>query len=134
MIFTHDIAQVMVMSMHPPPPITALMRLARRLGLARGILARSRERPVPGALLELYGFEGCSACARVRATLTELDLDYIHRSCPIGSERNRMRLKARGGRVRVPYLVDPNTGTELYESAQIVAYLESRYGAAGAAA
>jgi len=29
----------------------------------------------------------------------------------------------------VPYLVDPNTGREMYESDDIVAYLEAEYGA-----
>ena len=27
----------------------------------------------------------------------------------------------------VPYLVDPNTGTEMFESADIVAYVEKTY-------
>ncbi len=27
----------------------------------------------------------------------------------------------------VPYLVDPNTGTEMFESADIVAYLDRTY-------
>jgi glutathione S-transferase len=29
----------------------------------------------------------------------------------------------------LPYLVDPNTGTAMYESADIVRYLEREYGA-----
>lgn len=28
-----------------------------------------------------------------------------------------------------PYLIDPNTGTEMYESDDIVAYLNEKYGA-----
>jgi glutathione S-transferase len=32
----------------------------------------------------------------------------------------------------VPYLADPNTGREMFESADIVTYLERTYGAPGA--
>jgi glutathione S-transferase len=34
---------------------------------------------------------------------------------------------ARSGKMMVPYLVDPNTGTEMFESADIVAYLDATY-------
>ena len=34
----------------------------------------------------------------------------------------------RGGRMMVPYLADPNTGTELYESDDICEYLSQTYG------
>lgn len=50
-------------------------------------------------------------------------VDFIHRTAPIGDRRNRSRLAARGGRVQLPYLVDPNTGQEMYESREIIAYL-----------
>lgn len=33
-----------------------------------------------------------------------------------------------GGKLTFPFLVDPNTGTKLYESADIVRYLYDRYG------
>jgi glutathione S-transferase len=46
---------------------------------------------------------------------------------PKGSPR-RAELRERGGKVQVPFLVDPNTGRELYESDDIVAYLEKEYG------
>jgi glutathione S-transferase len=36
---------------------------------------------------------------------------------------------ARSGKMMVPYLVDPNTGKEMFESADIAAYLEATYGA-----
>jgi glutathione S-transferase len=64
----------------------------------------------------------------VRRTLTELDLDYVHLSCPRGDSDNRRELKARGGKIQIPYLVDPNTGVEMYESRDIVRYLDAHYG------
>jgi glutathione S-transferase len=41
----------------------------------------------------------------------------------------RAAFKARSGKMMVPYLVDPNSGKEMFESADIVRYLESTYGA-----
>ena len=35
------------------------------------------------------------------------------------------------GKMQVPYLVDPNTGIEMFESTDIIAYLEATYGLAG---
>jgi len=107
-----------------------LLPLARRLGLARGILLRPTAGQRPQRPLELFSYEGCASCRRVRATLTELDLDYLHRSCPVGARRNRDVVAARGAPVRVPYLVDPNTAVEMGEAGAIVDYLERRYGVA----
>ena len=84
--------------------------------------------PPPEHLLELYGYEACPACRRVRRALTELDLDFVHRSCPRGASRNRERVVEHGGELRFPYLVDPNTGAALYESREIVRYLHATYG------
>ncbi len=33
----------------------------------------------------------------------------------------------RAGRVQVPFLIDPNTGVEMFESGEIVDYLEATY-------
>jgi glutathione S-transferase len=44
----------------------------------------------------------------------------------------RADLAQRGGKVQVPYLVDPNTAAAMYESDDIVAYLEAEYGPAAA--
>ena len=41
--------------------------------------------------------------------------------------RNRRALLARAGRVQFPYLIDPNTGVALFESARILDYLEREY-------
>ena len=34
----------------------------------------------------------------------------------------------RGGKAQFPYLVDPNTGVEMYESLDIIDYLFETYG------
>ncbi|MEZ5560170.1 MAG: glutathione S-transferase N-terminal domain-containing protein [Pseudomonadales bacterium] len=82
----------------------------------------------PSYLFELYEFEGCPYCRLVREALTELDLDTLVYPCPKGGERFRPKVISRGGKAQFPYLVDPNTGREMYESAEIVAYLFETYG------
>ena len=81
----------------------------------------------PEQLLELYEMENCPFCRVVRNTLTELDLDALVFPCPKGGTRYRPQVRARGGKELFPYLHDPNTGTRLYESADIVAYLYETY-------
>jgi glutathione S-transferase len=84
----------------------------------------------PPRLLELYDYEGCPYCRKVRERLCELDLDVLVLPVAHGSPR-RDDLAQLGGRVQVPYLLDPNTGAALYESEDIVAYLDDRYGMDG---
>lgn len=103
-----------------------MLRFLRRLGFLRGMFHRRSAR-APVQLLELYSIEGCPACRRVRQLLTELAIDYVHRSCPRGQCRNREVLAKSGGRIQFPFLVDPNTGVSLYESRDIVRYLEKTY-------
>ncbi|MFQ5666269.1 MAG: glutathione S-transferase N-terminal domain-containing protein [Candidatus Binatia bacterium] len=97
-----------------------------RLGRGTYPVMTADRRPVPKHLLELYDFEGCPYCRKVREVLTELDLDYLARPVAHGSPR-RSELKRLGGKVQVPYLVDSNTDTRLYESADIIAHLNQRY-------
>lgn len=94
------------------------------LGARVGALGPRPERP-----LELYEFEGCPFCRRVREALSILDLEAIVHPCPKRGHRFRDDLIERGGKAQFPYLIDPNTGVEMYESADIVAYLYAEYGA-----
>ena len=77
--------------------------------------------PRPEKPLELYEFEACPFCRKVREALTLLDLDALVLPCPKGGPRFREEVKRRGGKYQFPYLVDPNTGKEMYESDDIVA-------------
>lgn len=81
----------------------------------------------PEKLLELYEFEGCPFCRLVREVLTELDLDAMIYPCPKGGERFRPRSIELGGKAQYPFLVDPNTGQQMYESLDIIAYLYDTY-------
>lgn len=81
----------------------------------------------PAQLLELYEFEGCPYCRLVREALTELDLDAMIYPCPKGGERYRPVAAALGGKTQFPMLVDRNSGQQMYESLDIIAYLYKTY-------
>lgn len=102
---------------------------------------------VPRQPLALYSFEGSPFARLVRERLTELQLPYELRQCgrdqwrdwvlpparrALGiayqpTQRHRQALLERTGRVSVPYLIDPNSGEELFESQAILSYLQVTY-------
>ena len=82
----------------------------------------------PAEPVIVYEFEGCPFCRKVREALTILDLDADIRPCPKRGPHYREELIKRGGKAMFPYLIDPNTGVEMYESDDIVKYLFSEYG------
>lgn len=97
----------------------------------RGIMVTraARERPPrPARPLELFEFERCPFCRKVREVLTELDLQYIARTCAKGAEEKRADVEVSGGERKFPYLRDPNTGVAMYESEEIITYLADTYG------
>ncbi len=85
----------------------------------------------PREALVLYEFEACPFCRRVREALTRLDLEAVIRPCPKGGRRYRDELEALGGKQQFPFLVDPNRDCRMYESSEIVSYLERTYGRPG---
>lgn len=82
----------------------------------------------PEQLLELYDMEGCPFCRITREVLTELDLDVLIYPCPKQGQRFRPKVIEMGGKAQFPYLVDPNSGAQLYESLDTVEYLYTTYG------
>lgn len=79
----------------------------------------------PDELLELYQFESCPYCSKVRKKLSELGIDFIARQV---DKQDRSRVEKVSGQTGVPVLKDPNTDTVMPESDDIVEYLEKRYG------
>ncbi len=82
----------------------------------------------PKKYLEIYEFEGCPYCRKVREAVSILDLDVIYYPCPKGGPNYRLKVKKIGGKSQFPYLIDPNTGIKMYESADIIEYLYETYG------
>src|SRR5439155_370680 len=86
--------------------------LASAVRLGRGARCR-RTRELAGVLpLILYNMEGSPYCRKVREALSELDLEHVVRNVPKGSPK-RAALVERGGKMQVPYLIDPNTDRAL---------------------
>ena len=101
--------------------------LTSTLRLWRGTNAcGSAQQPVKH--LQLYEFEACPFCRLVREALTELDLDALIYPTPHGGKRFRPKVEKLGGKQQFPFLVDPNSGESMYESAEIIDYLYQRYG------
>jgi glutathione S-transferase len=82
----------------------------------------------PDKLLELYEFEACPFCRRVREVLTNLDLGASIFPCPRGGTRFRPMVERLGRKAQFPFLVDPNTGRQMFESKEIASYLYATYG------
>jgi glutathione S-transferase len=78
----------------------------------------------PDQILELYQFESCPYCSKVRKKLTELGVDVKLRQV---DKNDRSRVEEVSGQTNVPVLVDPNTDTTMPESDDIVDYLEEHY-------
>lgn len=93
----------------------------------RGTMARPSAQQ-PERMLELYEFEPCPFCRLAREAFTVLDLDVLIRPTPKGGTRFRPEVVERGGKAQFPFLVDPNTDVEMYESGDIVRYLYETYG------
>ena len=118
---------------------------------ARGIWINKKiiDRAAPAELLELWGFEASPFTRVVRATLAELELPFIYHNVAkerwqdmgpavlrfkpgkyqalAGGKREKV-MNVMGRDIQVPYLVDPNTGVKMFESAAIVKYLNKHYG------
>ncbi len=106
-----------------------------------------RDSSLPEQELELYSFESSPFSRLVRERLCELELPYILRNTGKAAwkdmgppqlrarlfpgeavtGRNRQALLARAGKVQVPYLIDPNHAVAMFESADILAYLDRTY-------
>lgn len=117
--------------------------------LRPGIGLRARHSQPPEQPLELYSFEASPFARLVRERLCEMEIPYVLRQVgrtsaldwvlpPIReriapdyqpSQRNRQALIERTGKVAVPYLIDPNTGAEMFQSADILRYLDEAYSA-----
>jgi glutathione S-transferase len=81
---------------------------------------------MPEKPLELWGFESSPFSRMVRETLCELELPYLLHN--VGKDSpHRAAFVERSGKMMVPYLADPNTGTEMFESADIQQYLRRTY-------
>lgn len=114
------------------------MRIPHSLDIASSIAASSaaqwrgtsasKKTTQPEQLIELYEYENSPYCRMVREALTELDIDAKIYPCPQYGKRFRREALKKSGERQFPFMVDPNTGTSLLESADIIEYLFTTYG------
>lgn len=110
------------------PLTTGSAMLASAFRPTKGRKARPAKEPKE--LLELWSFEGSPYCRIAREALCELTIPYrLHNVGKNSAARQAFREMS--GKMMVPYLFDPNTGARMFESADIVSYLEKTYGEAG---
>lgn len=79
-------------------------------------------------MLELYQFEECPYCKRVRIQMTDLGLSYIIHNVPREREK-RDELEKLTGQRFVPVLVDKENGVTIADDDErIVEYLQDTFG------
>jgi glutathione S-transferase len=84
-------------------------------------------------MLELYQAEDCPYSAKVREALTEHGVSFVAHNPrthggDVRNEQAQAELETLGGEDQIPFLVDQRRGETLYESDEIVAYVEEHYG------
>jgi glutaredoxin len=84
--------------------------------------------PRPEKPIELYEFQGCPFCRKVREIVSILDIDVLFYPTPKNGPNFRPKAVELGGKSQFPYMVDPNTGVSMYESDDIIKYLVDKYG------
>ena len=110
----------------PITPLAAGLSMIPRMG--KGSRYRPSKKPENMQPITFWGYEASPFCALVTEVLNELELPYNQRSCGRGSPK-RQELFDKRGTFQVPYIEDPNTGIAMFESADIVQYLEETYAA-----
>jgi glutathione S-transferase len=81
------------------------------------------------APLTLYEFETCPYCRKVREAVSILSLEVTFRPCPKNGIKWRREVKEKyGEKATFPFLMDPNTNCQIFESDDILQYLFTTYG------
>jgi len=100
---------------------------AAKAGSGKKIRANARPDFAKLKPITLYGWEGAPYFKPVREALNSLGLSHVLVNCANGSKKRSFVTAKSGGPFSVPFIVDPNTGVELFESKEIVRYLEATY-------
>jgi len=126
-------------------------RLISGVRLMHGLKADSTNinKAAPTTLLHLWSFEASPFSRLVRERLCELELPYVLHNVakerwqdmgpavfrakpgpyePLAGGKREKELSNMQGRLQVPYLVDDNTGVQMFESKDIIQYLNRTYG------
>lgn len=77
-------------------------------------------------MLILFHKEECPYCLKVRQFMSDNSVSYVSLVTPNGSESRKI-LEKLGGKQQVPFLLDTDHGEWLYESSDIIDYIEKNY-------
>ena len=77
--------------------------------------------------IELYGIEGVQYVKIVRECLQSLAIAHLFIPCAEGSKNRALLERRTKTPFQVPFIIDPNTGVEMFESVEIVKYLKEVY-------
>ena len=77
-------------------------------------------------MLILIHKEECPYCLKVRQFMSDNHLSYVSIVSPKGSPSRKILLKL-GEKEQVPFLIDTDRGEMMYESADIISYLQKTY-------
>jgi len=80
----------------------------------------------PRVPLVFWGYESSPFCKVVREKLCELEIPHVIKTCARGSS-TRDELFQKTGTFQVPFIEDPNSGVNMFESADIIRYLDNQY-------
>jgi len=132
------------------PKMPVLQTLVSSVSLMRGLNANAgnTSTAVPAQLLHLWSFDASPFSRLVRERLCELEIPYVLHNVakerwqdmgpailrlkpgkyvPVAGGKRERELPVMQGRLQVPYLVDPNTGVQMFESKDILKYLDQTY-------
>lgn len=111
--------------------------------------ATNINKSAPAQMLHLWSFEASPFSRLVRERLCELELPFVLHNVakerwqdmgpavfrakpgpyvPLAGGKREKELLNMQGRLQVPYLVDDNTGVQMFESKDIIRYLNRTYG------
>ena len=144
-LFTQYSDRIMPEQLKATPVNVIKSRLATTVRGSHGLDADSSKPATKD--MTLYSFESSPYSRPVRERLCELEIPYKlvnigkQQRADIGPSNFRLHLGeykplpntkrsaflAEHGNVQVPYLIDPNTGLDLFESADILKYLNENY-------
>jgi glutathione S-transferase len=80
-------------------------------------------------MIQLYFDPICPFCVRVLDHLAARGVAYEAKQISLSaSSQTRDELIALGGKSQVPFLRDPERDVQMYESADIIAYVDEHYG------
>lgn len=113
--------------------LTPFMLLAEKLTTPKALVRSPSEQAAVDAAcrqLALYQFSACPFCIKVRKEIARLGLSISKRDAQ-HNQQYRSELQSGGGKTKVPCLrIETAAGDVqwLYESADIIAYLQQRFG------